>query len=191
MKESDKKELPKTIQRIRIVNKSKDGITLDFKGEVGLKKSSWEEFNKLFVICEDDKIYCTMNKKWLEKMSKTQELIQAALIFYLQVDWKIADPNQVPDLIHMGVVGEYVKKISEVLECSFLEAMSYLNYAAIQFRASGGPNDFKGLGADKLPKKDKNKKPSNPPKSTNKLGDFNPELARLKEQLESNEKKGK
>ena len=75
MKESDKKELPKTIQRIRIVNKSKDGITLDFKGEVGLKKSSWEEFNKLFEICEDDKKYCVPKKEFVEKINKMEIIL--------------------------------------------------------------------------------------------------------------------
>lgn len=177
------------IQRIRIVNKSKDGITLDFKGNIGLKTSSWEEFNKMFIICEDNKKYCTPNKEWVEKRDKAQELIQEALIYYLQVDWKIADPKEVPDLVHMGVVGEYVKKISEVLECGFLEAMSYLNYAAIQVRSSlGGPGSFKGLGADKLPKNKQRDKKYNSPVSTNKIGDFNPDLEKLKEQLSKEEK---
>jgi hypothetical protein len=32
--------------RIRIVREEKDGITLDFKGDLELKKISWEEFNE-------------------------------------------------------------------------------------------------------------------------------------------------
>lgn len=185
----------KTDNRVRIVNKSKDCITLDFKGEIGIQKSTWEEFNKIYEICQDDKRYCTIRPEWQKRLNEAEELICDAMVHYLQVDWKIAspDPKVVPDIVQMGTVGLYVKKISEILECSYLDAFKLLNLRAIQFRSSFGGGGFPGLGADKVLKKQNNQtKPNNNNSqiSTNKILDFNPELAKLKEQLDKEEKGG-
>lgn len=177
-------------QRLRIVNKSKDGITIDFKGELGLKKSTWDEFNKMYIICKDDKRYCILNPEWEKRMSEAKKMIDDCMIYYLQVDWKIADPNQVPDLVHMGIVGEYAKKISELMECSYIEAISLINYQALQIRNAFGGRGFKGLGANKL--KNNKKNPTAPRKDpdilTNKISDFNPDLEKLRDQLKEQEK---
>jgi hypothetical protein len=176
------------IKRVRIVNKSKDGITLDFKGDLGKKKASWEEFNKMYTICQDDKMYCEVKPEWVEKLEKADKLLNLALVHYLQVDWKIASPNEIPDIVQMGTVGLYVTRISELLECSYLDAMALLNSRAILIRSEfGGPDSFKGLGADKL-QKQQNQKPKQQ-MSTNKMSDINPDLAKLKEQLENEERK--
>lgn len=184
-------------KKLRIVNKSKDSVTLDFKGDIGIVKTTWTEFNKMYVICEDNKNYCIVNPEWQKRLDDAQKLVEESMVYYLQVDWKIADPNQVPDLVHMGVVGKYVEEISKILECSYLDAMKLLNYKAIQIRSSFGGSGFKGLGADKLPKKqnknNKKKEEKQPiysaPTSGNKLSDINPELEKLKEQLKK--EKGK
>ena len=181
-----------TEKRVRIVNKSKDGITLDFKGSIGLKKSGWDEFNKMYEICLDDKRYCVLRPEWKERMEKAGKLLNEALVYYLQIDWKIAnpDPEITPDLTAMGIVGYYVEEISKLMECSYLEAMSLLNFQAIQFRQAIGGSGFMGLGASKVlkeikkPEQTKEQKPL-----TNKISDFNPDLEKLREQLKNEEKK--
>ena len=182
-----------TSNRVRVIRKEKDGITLDFKGDIGLKKASWEEFNKMYEFCPDDKFYCILKPEWQDKMKEARELLDTALIHYLQIDWKIAnpDPEVVPDLVQVGVVGLYVEKISKLLECSYLDAYRLLNNKALEFRAAfGGLGSFKGIGADKI-QKQQNQKPPQPKQqiSTNKMSDINPDLAKLKEQLENEERK--
>jgi hypothetical protein len=181
-------------KRVRIVRKEKDGITLDFKGDLGLKKAPWEEFNKMYEFCPDNNLYCILKPDWQEKMKEAGELLDAALIHYLQIDWKIAnpDPNVVPDLVQVGTVGLYVEKISKLLECSYLDAYRLLNDQAIAVRAAlGEPGSFRGLGADKIQKQ---QNPQPKPKqqiSTNRIGDINPNLEKLKQQLERNEQGNK
>ena len=175
-------------KKVRIINKSKDSITLDLG--IQIVKATWKEFNKMYVICEDNKNYCIINPEWQKRLDEAQKLVNEAMIYYLQVDWKIADPNQIPDLVHMGVVGKYVEEISKILECSYLDAMKLLNYQAIQIRSTfGGPKGFKGLGSDKLPQQKQNKSIYSASASGNKLSDINPELAKLKEQLQNKERK--
>ena len=182
-----------TNKRVRIVRKEKDGITLDFKGDLGLKKASWEEFNKMYEFCPDNNLYCILKPDWQNKMKEARELLDSALIHYLQIDWKIAnpDPNVVPDLVQVGTVGMYIEKISELLECPYIDAYRLLNKRAIEFRAEfGGPGSFRGLGADKLHKQDQKPPKSKQQKiSTNRIGDINPDLAKLKEQFENKERK--
>jgi hypothetical protein len=174
-------------KKVRIINKSKDSITLDLG--IQIVKATWREFNKMYVICEDNKNYCIINPEWQKRLDEAQKLVNEAMIYYLQVDWKIADPNQIPDPVHIGVVGKYVEEISKILECNYLDAMKLLNYQAIQIRSEfGGPGSFKGLGSDKLPQKQQ-KNYSTSSTSGNKLSDINPELAKLKEQLQNKERK--
>ncbi len=179
-----------TKNRVRIVNKSKETITLDFKGNIGLKTSKWDEFNKMYEICPDDKRYCILKPEWKERIEKAGKLLDQALIYYLQVDWKVADPNETPDLVQMGMVGLYVEEISKLLECSYFDAMVLLNDRAIQVRSAfGGPSGFAGLGIKKQnPEPEENPK-SNPNKVGNTIAEFNPDLAKLKEQLENEEGK--
>lgn len=75
-----------TNKRVRIVRKEKDGITLDFKGDLGLKKASWEEFNKMYEFCPDSNLYCILKPDWQNKIKEAGELLDAALIHYLQID---------------------------------------------------------------------------------------------------------
>lgn len=183
-----------TNKRVRIVRKEKDGITLDFKGEIGLKKESWEEFKKMYDFCPDNNLYCVLKPEWQEKMKKAGELLDTALIYYLQVDWKIADPDPevIPDLITMGTVDLFVEKISKLLECSYLDAYRLLNDQAIAIRAAlGGPGSFKGLDADKIQKRQNPQPKPEQQISTNRIGDINPNLEKLKQQLEKNEQGNK
>ena len=176
-----------TNNKVRIVKKEKDGITLRFDN-LGNKKASWEEFNKMYEFCPDtNNLYCTLKPEWQEKMKKAGELLNSALIYYLQIDWKIAnpDPNIVPDLVNVGIVGSYVEEISKLLECPYIDAYRLLNDKALEVRgALGGPGSFRGIGADKIQKQKPKQKIS-----TNKMSDINPDLEKLKQQLENKEKK--
>jgi hypothetical protein len=178
-----------TNNRVRIVNKSKDGITLDFKGDLGLKKATWEEFNKMYEICPDNNKWCILKSEWQEKMKKADNMLNSALIHYLQIDWKITnpDPNVVPDIVQVGTVGLYVEELSKLLECSYLDAFRLLNDRAIEIRTTfGGSGSFRGLGADKIKKQTNITLPHT--SSGNRMSDINPNLAKLKEQLENKER---
>ena len=97
-----------TNNRVRIVNKSKDGITLDFKGGLGLKKVTWEEFNKMYEICPDNNKWCVLKSEWQEKMKKADNMLNAALIHYLQIDWKITNPDPNFFIKIHGLIGSFL-----------------------------------------------------------------------------------
>ena len=64
--------------RVRIVNKSKDGVTLKVKGLE--QKISWEEFYKYWDIDSKDKFFAIMKKETEEENEKIFKLVDQAVI---------------------------------------------------------------------------------------------------------------
>lgn len=66
-----------TKPRTRIVHKSKDGVTLDFKGDIGQVTTSWDEFNQIYNI--EDKIWAVFNDAAWEKVQERQKKVNEAI----------------------------------------------------------------------------------------------------------------
>jgi hypothetical protein len=63
--------------RVRIINKTKEGCILDFKGSVGQKYITWEEFKKIYTI----KDHMNKDKKVSHKKANSNNLKNTASTF--------------------------------------------------------------------------------------------------------------
>ena len=108
--------------RFKIVNKAKDGITLSARKGSKPEKMSWDEFNRYYTI--EDKVWAVPSEELIKKMKDVDEHINNATIsFVLSGGLKGGGvPSSPEGLGHMLVVGEEIRKISELTGCSLLEA---------------------------------------------------------------------
>ncbi len=65
----------------KIVNKSKDGVTLQ-AGPIK-SKLSWDDFNEQWYISKDDKFEAIMKPEYEEKATKVSELVNDAVLAFL------------------------------------------------------------------------------------------------------------
>ena len=64
--------------RVRILNKSKDGVILK-SGKLE-QKISWEDFNSAWTIDPKDKLYAIMNKDKEDEAAKVNDIVQEAVL---------------------------------------------------------------------------------------------------------------
>lgn len=154
---------PKT----RIVNKTKTSVTLDYKGNVGKKTITWEEFNEIYDVV--DKIWAVPKdeawKEILEKQDKFQKIVDKAVTFVILADIT-TDPGK--KLGALAALGSCTDEVMEVLGCDKTEASGMLQMALSAY----GPA-YRELKQGKLPKpEDKEiKKESKPRSASFSLGD--------------------
>jgi hypothetical protein len=60
--------------RTRIVNKTKNSVTLDFKGDIGQVTTTWKEFNEIYVI--EDNIWAVFNDAAWEKVKERKKKVE-------------------------------------------------------------------------------------------------------------------
>lgn len=108
--------------RFKIVNKAKDGITLSARKGSKPEKMSWDEFNRYYTI--EDKVWAVPSEELIKKFEEVDEHINNATVsFVLSGGLKGGSvPSSPEGLGHMLVVGEEIRKISELTGCSLLEA---------------------------------------------------------------------
>ena len=108
--------------RFKIVNKAKDGITLSARKDSKPQKISWNEFNQYYTI--EDKVWAVPNEELVKRMEEVEEHINNATVsFVLSGGLKTGNvPSSPEKLSHVLVTGEEIRKISELIGCSFIEA---------------------------------------------------------------------
>lgn len=112
---------------IKIINKSKDGITLLFGNKTN--KSSWEEFNKNFIIDQNNKNFCYPNPELEAKNIKVDEILTKAVTSILFA----GAPSSEIKLEGFYGLGSSVQELCEILECSAGEAIQLIRTAHQRF----------------------------------------------------------
>lgn len=114
--------------RTRIVNKTKTSVTLDYKGNIGKKTITWEEFNEIYDVV--DKIWAVPKdeawKEMLEKQDKFQKIVDKAVTFVILAD-TTTDPGK--KLSAIAALGSCTDDVMEVLGCDKAEAAGMLQMA--------------------------------------------------------------
>ena len=114
--------------RTRIVNKTKTSVTLDYKGNIGKKTTTWEEFNEIYDIV--DKLWAVPKdevwKGMLEKQDKFQKIVDKAVTFVILAD-NTTDPGK--KLGALAALGSCTNEVMEVLGCDKSEATGMLQMA--------------------------------------------------------------
>lgn len=114
--------------RTRIVNKTKTSVTLDYKGNIGKKTTTWEEFNEIYDIV--DKIWAVPKdevwKGMLEKQDKFQKIVDKAVTFAILAD-NTTDPGK--KLGAFAALGSCTGEVMDVLGCDKAEAVGMLQMA--------------------------------------------------------------
>jgi len=112
--------MDKNIIKIRIINKSKQGVILDMK-EQGKKSIPWETFNSMFVIV--DNVWATFNEETLKKREQFDDLMNQLCVAVImnESNEKKGDPS---DFLHnLAIIGSTTKKIQEEFGFSMMQIM--------------------------------------------------------------------
>ncbi len=155
-----KQDKPKT----RIVNKTKTSVTLDYKGNIGKKTTTWDEFNEIYDVV--DKIWAVPKdevwKGMLEKQDKFQKIVDKAVTFVILADIT-TDPGK--KLGALAALGSCTDEVMKVLDCDRAEAAGMLQMALSAY----GPA-YRDLKQGK-PEKKEIKEDSQPKPASFSLGD--------------------
>lgn len=178
--------------RVRIIHKSKDGLILDFKGEIGVKKTTWEEFNKIFQVCADNPMFAEPTDEHQKKLDLIEEHINNAVVHfvmsggYAKMQGTEAKVTADEELMHMMGLGTELQELEKLTGMNVVQISQIVRQRVIQLHT--------GLQLDAMRRaqrrKEKdweerhNQNPTVVHTSTNSLGD-NPLLKQLKEQMDS------
>lgn len=104
--------------KVRIINKSKDGVTLKVKGLE--QKISWEEFYKYWDIDSKDKFFAIMKKETEEENKKIFELVDQAVIALMRGRSKNPEFLLTSAMMLSNLVDEYQKLVPDGTPADFL-----------------------------------------------------------------------
>jgi hypothetical protein len=109
-----------SIIKIRIINKSKQGVILDMK-EQGKKSIPWETFNSMFIIV--DNVWATFNEETLKKRERFDDLMSQLCVTVMmnEADEKKGDTSNF--LHNMAMIGGITKKLQEEFGFSMMQIM--------------------------------------------------------------------
>lgn len=105
--------------RFRILNKTRETVTLKLNDKP--MTFSWEEFNKKLVVV--DKVWAVLNDAEKKKQDEADELISDTVV---SVMIQNGNSDARTKLVHMMMIGKNVDRITELLECTRLEAMQII-----------------------------------------------------------------
>ncbi len=105
--------------RFRILNKTRETVTLKLQDKP--MTFSWEEFNKKLVVV--DKVWAVLNETEQKKQNEAEELISDTVV---SVMIQNGNSDARTKLAHMMMIGKNVERITELLECTRLEAMQLI-----------------------------------------------------------------
>lgn len=108
--------------RFKIVNKAKDGITLSARKGSKPVKMGWDEFGRYYTI--EDKVWAVPSEEVIKKFEDVEEHINNATVSFVLSGGLVGDgiPKTPDQMTHMLVMGEEIRKITELVGCSLLEA---------------------------------------------------------------------
>ena len=180
--------------RVRIINKSKDGVMLDFKGEIGVKKASWEEFNKIYQVCADNPMFAEPTDEYQKKLDEIEERINNAVVHfimsggYAKMQGNEANIEAGDQLLHMLGLGHELEKIQELTGMNIVQVSLMVRQRVNAFHHQ---MEIDALKEERQIRKqrridwEKERHTQNVVlTSTNSLGD-NPLLKQLKEKMDS------
>jgi len=102
-----------TKKKLRIVNKSKDSITIDIRNAGGLIKMNWNIFKRLFDVSKEDKKYCYTKEDNNETYNKFRKLLNNAVYAF----GKIKDKES-PDKEQLETLGKCFNELMTLLDCT-------------------------------------------------------------------------
>ena len=102
-----------TKKKIRIVNKSKESVTIDIRNAGGIIKMSWNIFKSLFDICEEDTKFCYTKEDDNATYVKFRRLLNKAVDSF----GKIKDTKN-PDKKHLETLGKCYNDLIVLLNCT-------------------------------------------------------------------------
>lgn len=105
--------------RFRILNKTRETVTLKLMDKP--MTFTWEEFNKKLVVV--DKVWAVLNETEKKKQDEAEELISDTVV---SVMIQNGNSDARTKLAHMMMIGKNVERITELLECTRLEAMQLI-----------------------------------------------------------------
>lgn len=184
--------------RVRIIHKSKDGLILDFKGEIGVKKASWEDFNKIYQICADNPMFAEPTDEHQKKLDLIEEHINNAVVHfvmsggYAKMQGTEAKVTADEELMHMMGLGTELQELEKLTGMNVVQIAQIVRQRVIQLHT--------GLQLDAMKEHQREEREARTQRrrdwekerhtqnvvltSTNSLGD-NPLLKQLKEQMDS------
>lgn len=161
--------------KLRIVNKSKDGLTIDFKGEFGLKTFSWEEFKKDFII--QDKVWAIPNENFQKRLNRIEDLIAECIV---SVQLQQGNLDAKTKMIGLATLADSMKKLEKELEGTGINAMSLVRNRYQLFIKSLQPKNYHHKKFKKVVEENNKVNPITP---TTTFGDL-PALQKLKENMD-------
>lgn len=98
-------------RKIRIINKSKDGVTIDLRKNGGIFRFSWKSFSNLFEINEEDNKTCFVKDDTV--FSRFQKLINKSVYIFSS----IKDKDN-PEKTQLEALGKYFNELMTILCCT-------------------------------------------------------------------------
>lgn len=173
---------------LKIVKKSKDGITLAGTKGMEPKTFSWEEFNSCYEIDKDNKFLAVMKHEAAENLEKNlqkaEDIISDVIVSIFLVNGNADPKTKLSGIVN---ISDKVSELSEIIGCSFQEALSLLQKRYQDARmALTGNIPFKEKKETPQEYKEKEKQTVPTERATSSLGDLDA-LKKLKESF-SNKK---
>ena len=110
--------------RIKIVNKSKDGVSLR-AAQGQTVKISWNEFEQLYNPA--GKYYCQLKPEAADRFQKAFDKIDKIVVFYIAIHPVVADKKDPKDILaSMEVIGRLTSEVQELLGCTGAEVIKMI-----------------------------------------------------------------
>ena len=104
--------------RVRILNKSKDGVILK-SGKLE-QKISWEDFNSAWTIDPKDKLYAIMNKDKEDEAAKVNDIVQEAILALMMRRGENPEAKLTSAMMFGSLVDKFVKLVPDGTPADFL-----------------------------------------------------------------------
>ena len=104
--------------RVRILNKSKDGVILK-SGKLE-QKISWEDFNSAWTIDPKDKLYAIMNKDKEDEAAKVNDIVQEAVLALMMRRGESPHAKLTSAMMFGSLVDKFVKLVPDGTPADFL-----------------------------------------------------------------------
>ena len=104
--------------RVRILNKSKDGVILK-SGKLE-QKISWEDFNSAWTIDPKDKLYAIMNKDKEDEAAKVNDIVQEAVLALMMRRGENPEAKLTSAMMFGSLVDKFVKLVPDGTPADFL-----------------------------------------------------------------------
>ena len=104
--------------RVRILNKSKDGVILK-SGKLE-QKISWEDFNSAWTIDPKDKLYAIMNKDKEDEAAKVNDIVQEAVLALMMRRGENPEAKLTSAMMFGSLVDKFVKLVPDGTPADFI-----------------------------------------------------------------------